>query len=616
MSKKNPSISSDVGYLAAAFMAPRSFQKSMMERSASDQGIVTGLTMVLSYSVAALLQDGLEVASSQLNKKTTIDKKSSSLLTSTLAIGGGMLLQSLFTQKENENTTRGVIRTTGYWLTITGLAGTLLQSLDLTINSSSVVDHKKSDFVSSLFVLPIGVLIALVFDYAKYKKFPLRDSYITNSPARVLAVGGATIGLLSGLSYGEKLIAGNIQSAVNNYAKPLSKSWLPLGHLMSLAILIGGAGLGLSKLYRKVESSQDILEKGFTKVPTASYVSGEKTSQVKWQNLSLQGRRHIATRIPANKLNQDLNISTAQEPIRLYIGLDSALTTEDRVKMALAELERTNAYNRKYLMLIAPTGTGYVNYVMSDTLDYLSAGDCAQITLQYSKRPSPLSLDRVDEGFAQFRTFINAVAKIVRQMPPNSRPKLIIFGESLGAWVSQDAFLHSGTDGLIASGIDYALWIGTPELSKWQTYASHQDKLSFDHSLIAQFDSIKDYNILPDKFKSQLRYVMVTHQNDPVAHFSASLIIKAPKWLQRGINRPATLPKSAHYRTPTTFVQTAVDMKNALQPKPGVFTSHGHDYRADILGFMNEVFKFKKSPKELKIIDKLLVANDKVRGNM
>lgn len=615
MTKKIQSHSSEVGYLAAAFMAPRTFQKSMMERDATDQGMVTGLTMILSYTVATLLQDGVEAVTYQATKNSNINPKSSGLLSSAIAIGGGLLLQNAFSQKTDESTSRGLIRTAGYWLTITGAAGALLQGLGVVLENDNTTSDEEYD-ISNYVILPIGVLIALIFDFAKYKKYPLKDSYITTSPARVAIVGGLTVGVLSGLAFGERSIANKIQKYIDTNAKNLSRGWLPIGHVLTLGTIVGGALFGLSKLYKKIEYDQSSLEAGFDKQPKVSYVSGEQNSKVKWNDLSVQGRRHIVARMPARKINEDLGISTAKEPIRLYIGLDCANDHDERVRLAIEELERTDAFNRQYLMLIAPTGTGYVNYVMSDTLEYLSKGDCAQLTVQYSKRPSPLSLDRVDEGFIQFRMLINAITKKLKEKPTNSRPKILIFGESLGAWVSQDAFLHSGTDGLIANGIDYAIWIGTPELSKWQTYANHKDKLNFDHTLISQFDDLNEYNRLSQNIKDQLRYVMITHYNDPVAHFSASLLIRSPKWLERGKSRPTTLPDSAHYRTPTTFVQTAIDMKNALKPKPGVFTSHGHDYRADLLGFMNEVFKFNKSPKEIKQIDKLLVYNDKVRGNM
>ena len=60
--------------------------------------------------------------------------------------------------------------------------------------------------------------------------------------------------------------------------------------------------------------------------------------------------------------------------------------------MALAELERTGAFDRELLMVISPTGTGYVNYVAVETTAYLTRGNMASVTMQYSLRPSPLSL--------------------------------------------------------------------------------------------------------------------------------------------------------------------------------------------------------------------------------
>ena len=76
----------------------------------------------------------------------------------------------------------------------------------------------------------------------------------------------------------------------------------------------------------------------------------------------------------------------------MYVGLDSAPTPPERVDLALAEMERTGAFDRELLVLVSPTGTGYVNYVAVAAPQYLARGDVATVTLQYSRRPSPLSL--------------------------------------------------------------------------------------------------------------------------------------------------------------------------------------------------------------------------------
>ena len=63
---------------------------------------------------------------------------------------------------------------------------------------------------------------------------------------------------------------------------------------------------------------------------------------------------------------------------------------------------------------------------------------------------------------------------------PGPRPRVVLFGESLGAHTSQDVFLHWGTLGLDAMGIDRALWIGTPYGSKWMRQVTRGDRLDVD----------------------------------------------------------------------------------------------------------------------------------------
>lgn len=614
MSSAHKSIANDVGLLTAAVVIPGTLQKSMIERDAVDQGIATGLSMALAFSIAVLMQDGIEAVTGQfVDEDTDENSNTTGILASVAAIGAGLLVQKVLQQKDKEPVKRSIGRTLGYWLSVTGAAGLTLRSLGEVVETPD----KRSVVKESAVIFPLGVLIALLFDFIKYKRvISLKDSPITASPAKSIVAG---IGLIAGLtliSRTEKILARNVQKTVDTYAKPLSKGWLPIGHIASSAMLFGGMAYGMSRLYKKIESGQDAIESNFSHIPDSPFVSGSSTSYVDWNTLSLQGRRYIGTRISKEQLNQDLQIKRALDPIRIYIGVDSADTEQDRVALALAEIDRTKALERDIVVLIAPTGTGYVNYVMSDSVEYLSKGNSAMIAMQYSKRPSPLSLDHVDEGFIQFRILVNALAKRLRDMPVNKRPTVVLFGESLGAWVSQDAFLHSGTDGLIANNIDRALWIGTPELSKWQEHVSGGDRLNVDQELVGTFDNINEYRGLPSDERKKIRYVMCTHYNDPVSHFSGSLLFRAPQWLRSYDNRPTTLPQYTRYRTPTTFVHRIIDMKNALKPKPGIFTSIGHDYRADLLGFINEVYNFHYTQSELKAVDALLTRNDKNRGNM
>ena len=69
------------------------------------------------------------------------------------------------------------------------------------------------------------------------------------------------------------------------------------------------------------------------------------------------------------------------------MGLDNGSTFTERVDLALAEMDRTGAWDRSLIMLVSPTGTGYVNYCAVSAVQYLSRGDAATVTLQYPSAP-------------------------------------------------------------------------------------------------------------------------------------------------------------------------------------------------------------------------------------
>jgi uncharacterized membrane protein len=54
------------------------------------------------------------------------------------------------------------------------------------------------------------------------------------------------------------------------------------------------------------------------------------------------------------------------------------------------------------------------------------------------------------------------VKERLRERPPERRPKVLVFGESLGAWTSSDVIMFQGTEGFDHYGIDRALWSGSP----------------------------------------------------------------------------------------------------------------------------------------------------------
>jgi len=323
----------------------------------------------------------------------------------------------------------------------------------------------------------------------------------------------------------------------------------------------------------------------------------------------------------------DLSIGTvmgepaAADPVLVYVGLDSAPTAAERVELALAEMDRTGAWGRSLLMLISPTGTGYVNYCATAATIYLTRGDVAMVTMQYSKRPSPLSLFKIDDAREQNRLLWSAINARLRERGA-PRPRVVLFGESLGAHTSQDVLLHSGTRGAHALGIDRALWVGTPYGSGWMREVTGPPRPDVDPDLVAVVNDFGQLGEMAPERRNRLRYVLVSHDNDGVTKLGADLVATRPGWLSPQRPAPATVPGASprgisarmRWRPITTFLQTLIDMKNAQIPNG--YRSFAHDYRPDLTRFIAAVYQLSASEAQLLRIERVLEQRETIRDAM
>ena len=162
-------------------------------------------------------------------------------------------------------------------------------------------------------------------------------------------------------------------------------------------------------------------------------------------------------------LGQRAVVEPAMEPIRAFAGLETSDDSETRAEMAVADLDRAGGFQRKYLMVATTTGSGWISPGAVDSFEYMTGGDSAIVGMQYSYLPSWISY-LVDQQRAREagRDLFDAVYERWLQQPPKTRPKLIIFGESLGSFGAEAAF--SGEHDL-ANRIDGALLTGPPNFN-------------------------------------------------------------------------------------------------------------------------------------------------------
>jgi uncharacterized membrane protein len=138
------------------------------------------------------------------------------------------------------------------------------------------------------------------------------------------------------------------------------------------------------------------------------------------------------------------------------------------------ELRRTGAFSRRVLGVVTTTGTGWVDEGAVDPLEYMYDGDTALAAMQYSYLPSWISFlaDRQKAKQAG-RELFDQVHAVWSRLPERRRPKLLVFGESLGSFGGEAAF--AGIDDL-RHRTDGVLWVGpTSSNALWEELVRRRD---------------------------------------------------------------------------------------------------------------------------------------------
>ena len=313
--------------------------------------------------------------------------------------------------------------------------------------------------------------------------------------------------------------------------------------------------------------------------PESTLRSGGPESLVRWEDLGSKGRTFVAGGPTLGEL-AEFHSKEVTEPIRVYAGLASAETIEDRVALAVSELVRTGGFQRSVLCVVTATGTGWVDPEAVAALEYVWAGDTATVSVQYSYLPSWISF-MVDSGRAREAgsELFDSVYHIWEQLPEDERPLLLVFGESLGADGAEAAFsgladIRNRTDGVV--------WAGPPNFSElWTSFTAERDPGSPERLPVYQgghtvrfASEPSDLVLKPGEKWNRPRVLYLQYPSDPVVWWTPRIALRQPDWLvePRGVD---VLDEMRWYPL-VTFLQLTADMANSIQVPPG----HGHNYAA------------------------------------
>ncbi|HEX2289944.1 MAG TPA: alpha/beta-hydrolase family protein, partial [Pseudonocardiaceae bacterium] len=297
-------------------------------------------------------------------------------------------------------------------------------------------------------------------------------------------------------------------------------------------VLMQGFLAGASRIFQP----QNTTTREGVSQPTQPERSGSPTSFAAWDSLGYQGRNFVASGPDAQELER-VNGRPAQEPIRVYAGLQTAETDEQRIAVLLSELERTGAFDRELLVIVPTTGTGWVNPVAARAIELMYNGDTAMVAMQYSYLPSWISfLGDQQRSMEAGRMLIDAVQQRWSQRAPQQRPELVLYGESLGSMAGQAAF--DWLPDIADMGFSSVLWVGPPNASPlWKAITQRRDpgtpevQPRYDGGRTVRFSQATD----PDEIARDTqapwegtRVLFLQHASDPIVWYSPDLLTARP----------------------------------------------------------------------------------------
>jgi uncharacterized membrane protein len=308
--------------------------------------------------------------------------------------------------------------------------------------------------------------------------------------------------------------------------------------------------------------------------PTDAGTTGGAASLVNWNELGRAGREFVASKPTAAEISA-VTGRPARDPIRVYVGLRGAETARDRARLALAELKRQGGFDRSVLVVITPTGTGWVDPAAMVAVEYLHDGDVASVAMQYSYLNSPLSLlFQAEYGEEAAQALFAEIYGYWTTLPKDKRPKLYLHGLSLGALNSQKSAELFETIGDPIAG---AVWSGAPFASRiWRSITANRNPGSpewrpeFRDGRFVRFMNQDGFTVPTDAPWGPMRVVYLQYASDAITFFDYRDAYRRPAWMNtpRG---PDVSPELRWYPV-VTMLQLSVDMAVATSTPMG----YGH----------------------------------------
>ena len=344
--------------------------------------------------------------------------------------------------------------------------------------------------------------------------------------------------------------------------------------------------LGINFFTRHARKMNNRTAKGIVQ-PQVPERSGSPQSRSSWRAVGGQGRVFLG-RGPSRADIEAVTGCAAMEPIRVYAGMpEEGQSLQSAADLVVEELHRTGAFDRAVILIATSTGSGWVDEWQVQPLEYLTRGNCATASMQYSFVPSSINfLTDLDVSEEAAVILFETIRRAVDEIPEDRRPALFVCGESLGAYASQHVF--SGIVDVL-SRTDGALWVGTPaftpmhaELTVIRHRGSPEVAPVVANGRHVRFVNVPE-NLWSDVYGRELgdwnypRVVYAQHPSDPVVWWNSELVWHKPDWISEKVD--GDVSPHMQYTRGATYIQVLVDMPVAGTAPGG----HGHTYHEELI---------------------------------
>ena len=349
----NPITSGPAAPLKAS-AALDSFGPSLMPRTSVHQGIAAGLTVLAAEAIGSSV-DLLARRIAPRNSPLAWRVGSRAVIAS---VGAAL---ARIEETEEEATSKAMLRSAGKVVSVAAIGGIIHEAgievqgkIDTPI-VPIVTGLAGFGYVARRWAKELETRIGLIQRWTE-------DDKPAQFPTSVaIATGLATTGRFVGRGYisSRNSLVGYLGEGAGHAA---------IGRAINGALWGAGAVTLYGGLVRRISQANGKIETNFSTPPSNEYVSGGPNSISPFEELGLQGRRYVTEVVPPDVIEETFGEPAKAHPIRVYVGVDSEpIYATGRSELALNEMERLGVFDREYLLLVSPTGTGWVDHTMIES---------------------------------------------------------------------------------------------------------------------------------------------------------------------------------------------------------------------------------------------------------